>query len=41
MLLIILWRLQNKARYYVFKRFLKRLEYEFYSDEIKELMAPP
>jgi len=41
MLLIILWRLQNIVNHYVFKRFLKLLEYQFYSKEIKELMAPP
>ena len=37
MLLIILWRLQNIIRYYVFKKYLKLLEYKFYSEEIKEL----
>lgn len=41
MLLIILWRLQNKIKYYVFKRYLKFVEYQFYPLEIKELMAPP
>ena len=41
MLLIILWRLQNKISYYVFKRYLKFIEYQFYSEEIKKLMAPP
>jgi len=41
MLLIILWRLQNKIKYYVFKRYLKYVEYEFYSEEIKELLTPP
>jgi len=41
MLLIILWRLQNKINYYVFKRFLKLLEYKFYSDEIKRVLPPP
>ena len=41
MLLIILWRLQNSISPYVFKLYLKRLEYEFYSNEIKEIMAPP
>jgi len=41
MLLIILWRLQNIVKYYVFKRFLKLIEYRFYSDEVKELLAPP
>jgi len=41
MLLIILWRLQNKISHYVFKRYLKFIEYQFYSKEIKELMAPP
>jgi hypothetical protein len=41
MLLIILWRLQNKIEYYVFKRFLKLIEYQFYPKEIKELLAPP
>jgi len=41
MLLIILWRLQNKIEYYVFKRYLKLVEYEFYPLEIKELLAPP
>jgi hypothetical protein len=41
MLLIILWRLQNKIEYYVFKRYLKFVEYQYYSKEIKRLMAPP
>jgi len=41
MLLIILWRLQNIVNYYVFKRFLKLMEYQFYSGEIKKLLAPP
>jgi hypothetical protein len=41
MLLIILWRLQNKISYYVFKRYLKYVEYQFYPYEIKELLAPP
>jgi len=41
MLLIILWRLQNKVRYYVFKRYLKLVEYQFYPNKIKELLAPP
>ena len=41
MLLIILWRLQNEIKYYVFKRYLKYVEYQFYSLEIKKLMAPP
>lgn len=41
MLLIILWRLQNTVRYYVFKRYLKFAEYQFFPDEIKELLAPP
>lgn len=41
MLLIILWRLQNKIKYYVFKKYLKFVEYQFYSSEIKELLAPP
>jgi hypothetical protein len=41
MLLIILWRLQNIINYYVFKRYLKFVEYQYYSEEIKKLMAPP
>jgi len=41
MLLIILWRLKNVSSYYVFKRYLKLIEYGFYSKEIKELLAPP
>jgi len=41
MLLIILWRLQNTINYYVFKRYLKFVEYGFYPLEIKELLAPP
>lgn len=41
MLLVILWRLQNKIEYYIFKRYLKYIEYQFYSKEIKELLAPP
>ena len=41
MLLIILWRLQNKDCIVVFKRYLKRVEYEFYPEIIKELLAPP
>jgi hypothetical protein len=41
MLLIILWRLQNTIRYYVFKRYLKYMEYQFYPDYIKEVLHPP
>jgi len=41
MLLIILWRLQNKVKYYVFKRYLKYVEYQFYPDNIKEVLPPP
>ena len=41
MLLIILWRLQNIISYYVFKRFLKFVEYQFYPDYIKEVLEPP
>jgi len=41
MLLIILWRLQNTVKYYVFKRYLKFVEYEFYPLKIKELLVPP
>jgi len=41
MLLIILWRLQNKISYYVFKRYLKFVEYQFYPLKVKELLAPP
>lgn len=41
MLLIILWRLQNMVKHYVFKRFLKLLEYQFYPDEIKMVIPPP
>jgi hypothetical protein len=41
MLLIVLWRLQNSVKRYVFKRYLKFIEYQFYSQEIKELLAPP
>jgi hypothetical protein len=41
MLLIILWRLQNIVNYYVFKRYLKFVEYQYYSEEIRRLMAPP
>lgn len=41
MLLIILWRLQNIVHYYVFKRYLKFVEYQYYSEEIRKLMAPP
>ena len=41
MLLIILWRLHNLVSHYVFKRYLKLVEYEFYPPEIKELLAPP
>lgn len=41
MLLIILWRLQNKVKYYTFKRYLKFVEYQFFPLEVKELMAPP
>lgn len=39
MLLIILWRLQNKVRIIVFKRYLKWLEYQFYTYPILE--PPP
>lgn len=41
MLLIILWRLQNVIKYYVFKRYLKYVEYQFYPLKIKELFNPP
>jgi hypothetical protein len=41
MLLIILWRLQNKDCIIVFKRFLKMIEYEFYNEEIKRVLHPP
>jgi len=42
MLLIILWRLQNElAGIVVFKKYLKWLEYQFYSVEIKEVYPPP
>jgi hypothetical protein len=41
MLLIILWRLQNKIRHYVFKRYLKYVEYQFYPNYIKEVLPPP
>jgi len=41
MLLIILWRLQNQIKYYIFKRYLKFVEYQFYPLEIKKLLAPP
>jgi len=41
MLLILLWRLQNKISYYVFKRYLKYVEYQFYPDYIKEVLQPP
>jgi hypothetical protein len=41
MLLIILWRLQNRIKYYVFKRYLKYVEYQFYHKKIKELLDPP
>ena len=41
MLLVILWRLQNKIKHYVFKRYLKFAEYQFYPKEIKELLVPP
>ena len=41
MLLIILWRLQNRVKYYVFKRYLKYIEYQFYPDYIKEVIPPP
>ena len=41
MLLIILWRLQNKVKYYVFKRYLKFVEYQFYPDRVKQVLQPP
>ena len=41
MLLIILWRIQNKIEYYVFKRFLKLVKHQFYPKEIKEVLPPP
>lgn len=41
MLMIILWRLQNSVNYSVFKRYLKWLEYMFYSAEIKAVVPPP
>src|SRR3989339_719961 len=41
MLLVILWRLQNRVNYYVFKRYLKFLEYQFYPEKIKRLINPP
>lgn len=41
MLLIILWRLQNKVKAYVFKKYLKYVEYQFYPDYVKEVLQPP
>jgi hypothetical protein len=41
MLLIILWRLENKECIIVFKRYLKCLEYEFYDERVKEVLPPP
>lgn len=41
MLLIILWRLQNSVCIIVFKRYLKLLEYQFYSSDVKEVYPPP
>ena len=41
MLMIILWRLQNTVKMIVFKRYLKWLEYQFYSFQIKEVYPPP
>jgi hypothetical protein len=42
MLLVLLWKLKNnKIEVIVFKRFLKWLEYQFYSYEIKEVIPPP
>lgn len=40
MLLIVLWKLNNKIKAVVFKRFLKQIE-EYYTFKIKELLAPP
>lgn len=41
MLLIILWRLKNAEEYYVFKRYLKLVEWMFYSCEVKVVLDPP
>ena len=41
MLLVVLWRIQNKIKYYVFKRYLKYVEYQFYPNYIKEVLPPP
>lgn len=41
MLLVILWKLKNNIRVVVFKRYLKWLEYQFYSIEIKKVYHPP
>lgn len=41
MVLVILWKLQNSIRIIVFKRYLKWLEYQFNSDEIKRVVKPP
>jgi hypothetical protein len=41
MLLIIMWKLRNDIHIIVFKRYLKWLEYQFYSDEIKSVVPPP
>lgn len=41
MILVILWKLKNSEKEIVFKRYLKWLEYQFYSDEIKKVFHPP
>jgi hypothetical protein len=41
MLLIVLWRLQRLVKYYVFKRYLKFVEWVYYSDEVKLVLLPP
>ena len=41
MLLIILWRLQNRIKTYVFKRYLKLIEYQFYPKKVRALLVPP
>lgn len=41
MLLVLMWRIQNKIKYYIFKRFLKQMEYWFYPKEIRDVLIPP
>lgn len=41
MMLIIMWRLKNNIKIIVFKRYLKELEYQFFTIQIRKVIYPP